>query len=65
MPDQPVSCDGTSGSVDKGRAGDFIYSDFSKAFGTMFLNILVPKLGYYSLGGCTTKYVGVSLDGEA
>lgn len=50
-----VSCDRTSGSVDKGKAGDVIYLDFSKASGTMSLNIMVPKLGYYSLGGCATK----------
>lgn len=58
-------CDGTSGFVDEGTAEDIIYLDFIRAFGTVSHNILVPKLRCYSLCGCTTKQVGVSLDDEA
>jgi len=36
--------------VDKGRAVDVVYLDFSKAFGAVFLTILMEKLVRYSLG---------------
>ena len=36
--------------VDKGKAVDVVYLDFSKAFGAVFLTILMKKLMKYSLG---------------
>lgn len=51
-------CDKMAGSVDEGRALDVIYLDFSRAFNTLFqYNILVSKLGYYSLDGWTPRWV--------
>lgn len=37
-------CDQKAGSVDEGRTVDISYLDFSKAFDTVFCNILIGKL---------------------
>ena len=40
---------GVTGSVNKGGAMDVVCLDFSKAFGTIFQNIIVAKLLRWSL----------------
>lgn len=41
--------------VDQGRAMYVIYLDFSEAFNSASYNILVAKLGHYSVDGWTTS----------
>jgi len=43
--------DGMTGWVDEGRAVDVVYLDFSKAFDTVFYNILLGKLRKCGLDG--------------
>lgn len=43
--------------MDKRRAVNLIYLDFSKAFGLIFNNILVDKLVVYGLDRWTTDCV--------
>lgn len=45
-----------TGLVDKGRALDAVYLEFSKAFNTDSHNILISKLIKYGLGKWTTKW---------
>ncbi|KAK4830060.1 hypothetical protein QYF61_008398 [Mycteria americana] len=51
--------------VDKGKAVDVVYMDFSKAFDTVSHNILLEKLAAHGLDGCTLRWVKNWLDGRA
>ena len=43
--------DGAATSVDKGRASDVIYMNFSESFDTVLYNILLSKLKRYGFDG--------------
>lgn len=49
-------------SMDEGRTVDFVYLDFSKAFGTVSCNILIGKLMKYGLGKWTERWSENLLD---
>ncbi|KAK4815290.1 hypothetical protein QYF61_026195 [Mycteria americana] len=51
--------------VDKGKAVDVVYLDFSKAFDTVSHSILLEKLAAHGLDGCTLRWVKNWLDGRA
>ncbi|GAB0178066.1 mitochondrial enolase superfamily member 1 [Grus japonensis] len=51
--------------VDKGKAVDVIYLDFSKAFNTVSHSILLEKLVAHGLDGCTLHWVKNWLEGRA
>ncbi|KAK4815428.1 LOW QUALITY PROTEIN: hypothetical protein QYF61_002643 [Mycteria americana] len=51
--------------VDEGKAVDFVYLDFSKAFDTVSHSILLEKLAAHGLDGCTLCWVKNWLDGQA
>ncbi|KAK4828300.1 hypothetical protein QYF61_025312 [Mycteria americana] len=51
--------------VDKGKAVDVVYLDFSKAFDTFSHSILLEKLAAHGLDGCTLHWVKNWLDGQA
>ena len=51
--------------VDKGKAVDVVYLDFSNAFDTVPHNVLVEKLAAHGLDGCTLHWVKHWLDGWA
>ena len=53
MTDQLDSLDWLNG---QGRALDIVYLEFSKAFNTNFLNILISKLIEYGLGKWTKRW---------
>jgi len=48
---------GMTGWVDEGRAMDVVYLDFSKAFHTVSLNILLGKLRKYGLDEWTVRWI--------
>jgi len=50
-------CDKATHLVDEGKAGDFVYLDFSKAFDTVSHCILSEKLVAHGLDGCTLCWV--------
>jgi len=51
--------------VDEGKAVDFVYLDFSKAFDTVFHSTLLEKLPAHGLDGCTLCWIKNWLDGRA
>ncbi|KAK4831454.1 hypothetical protein QYF61_017682 [Mycteria americana] len=51
--------------VDEGKAVDFAYLDFSKAFDRVSHSILLEKLAAYGLDGHTLRWVKNWLDGQA
>jgi len=58
-----ISCyDQVTHPVDKGKAVDVIYLDFSKAFDTVSHSILLEKLAARGLDGCTLHWVKNWLD---
>ncbi|GAB0204360.1 mitochondrial enolase superfamily member 1 [Grus japonensis] len=57
--------DGVTGWVDKGRAVDVVYLDFSRAFDTVFCNILIRKLRKCGSDEWTVRWVENLLNGRA
>ena len=55
LPNLTGFCVKMTSFVDQGRAVDVIYLDFSKAFNSVSYNVLVAKLGHYSVDGWTTS----------
>ena len=53
-----------TGWVDEGRAVDVIYLDFSKAFDTVYHNILLGKLRKYGLDKWSVKRIEKWLNGR-
>ncbi|KAK4823950.1 hypothetical protein QYF61_008336 [Mycteria americana] len=51
--------------VDKGKAVDVVYLDFSKAFDTISHSILLEKLAAHGLDECTLRWIKNRLDGRA
>jgi len=51
--------------VDKGKALDVVYLDFSKAFDTVSHSILLEKLAAHGLDECTLCWIKKWLDGQA
>ncbi|GAB0192436.1 mitochondrial enolase superfamily member 1 [Grus japonensis] len=57
--------DGMTGWVDEGRAVDDVYLNFSKAFDTVFHNILIGKLRKCGLDEWTVRWIENWLNGRA
>ena len=51
--------------VDKGRAMDIVYFNFSKAFNTVSLTIVTDKLLKYGLDEQTVRWTEKQLNGQA
>ncbi|KAK4816188.1 hypothetical protein QYF61_012478, partial [Mycteria americana] len=51
--------------MDKGKAVDVVYLDFSKAFDTVSHSILLEKPAAHGLDRCTLRWVKNWLDGQA
>jgi len=51
--------------VDKGKAVDVVYLDFSKVFDTVPHSVLLEKLAAHGLDGCTLHWIKNWLDGQA
>ncbi|KAK4806492.1 hypothetical protein QYF61_021328 [Mycteria americana] len=51
--------------VHEGRTVDVVHLSLSKACGMVSCNVLVPRLGHYSLDGSTNSWVKHQLDDEA
>ena len=51
--------------VNKGKAVDVVYVDFSKAFDTVPHSILLQKLAAHGLGGCTLHWIKNWMNGRA
>ncbi|PKU32033.1 rna-directed dna polymerase from mobile element jockey-like [Limosa lapponica baueri] len=60
-----ISCDKVTHLVDEGKAVDFVYLDFSKAFDTVSHSILLEKLAAHGLDGSTLRWVKTWLEGWA
>lgn len=63
--DLNISLKKVTGFVDEERPVRVIYLTLSQAFGNVLRNILVPKLGCYSLGGWRTRWLKSRLHGQA
>jgi len=50
--------------VDEGKAVDFVYLDFSKAFDIVSHNTLLEKLAAHGLDGCTLCWIKNWLNGR-
>jgi len=51
--------------VERGKAVDFVYLDFSNAFDTVPHHIVLEKLAAHDLDGCTLLWVKNWLNGQA
>lgn len=51
--------DGITTQVEKGRATDVIYMDFSKGFDMVLYNILLSKLKKHGFDGWTLRWIEV------
>ena len=58
-------CDGVTGWLEEGRAGDVLYLDFSKAFDTVSYNILIGKLRKCGLDEWTARSIENWLNNRA
>jgi len=56
--------DGMTGWVDEGRAVEFVYLDFSKAFDMVFHNILLRKLRKCGLDEWSVRWIENWLNGR-
>ena len=59
MTNQIVFYDGMTGWVNKGRAVDVVYLDFSKAFNTVSHSILTGKLRKCGLDEWTVRWIEI------
>ena len=58
-------CDEMTGLVDKGKAVDIVYLDFTKAFDTVFRKILRDKLLMYEMAEQRVRWIENWLNGQA